>query len=348
MIYRHLPHDSPGVPRPYHHLAPVPPQRETMEDTGTIIDDLVCGFTYMGIFDGHGGSPVAEYLSERLHETFRSVIAQAEKSGALSSSECEITGVTALDREGICCPINLEAPLAAAFAKVDGDVIKWLQKTKPAAVAKEAGSTATVVLARPDKVVVANVGDSRCVLSRGGQAIDLSIEHRLYGRGPSVASEIRRVESVGGWVDDGRLCGILGVARSFGDWEWKGPGLEYLRYAAVEWGCWDEATAKSMKFSSDPVISTPDVTEVKLGPTDEFLLVASDGLWDVFSSQQATAEARKLLKQGAEPQSVADMLIASALRRKTEDNVVVGVIDFKGKEGWASATPEKKKLFGIF
>ncbi len=40
------------------------------------------------------------------------------------------------------------------------------------------GSTATIVLARNDKVVVANVGDSRAVLSRSGQYQNLSTEHR--------------------------------------------------------------------------------------------------------------------------------------------------------------------------
>ena len=40
------------------------------------------------------------------------------------------------------------------------------------------GSTATVVLIRRDKIVVANVGDSRAVLSRRGQPVDLSTEHR--------------------------------------------------------------------------------------------------------------------------------------------------------------------------
>lgn len=41
-----------------------------------------------------------------------------------------------------------------------------------------AGCTATVLLVRQDKLAVANVGDSRAILSRGGQAIQLSREHR--------------------------------------------------------------------------------------------------------------------------------------------------------------------------
>ena len=42
----------------------------------------------------------------------------------------------------------------------------------------ESGATATIALARKDKVVIANVGDSRAVLSRNGKPVDLSAEHR--------------------------------------------------------------------------------------------------------------------------------------------------------------------------
>ncbi len=63
------------------------------------------------------------------------------------------------------------------------------------------------------QVVVANVGDSRAVLSRAGRAIDLSTEHRVWGKSATVLAEIERIEAVGGWVDDGRVCGVLAVSR---------------------------------------------------------------------------------------------------------------------------------------
>lgn len=65
----------------------------------------------------------------------------------------------------------------------------------------------------PPQVVVANVGDSRAVLSRGGRPVDLSTEHRVWGKTPTVQAEIKRIEGVGGWVDDGRVCGVLAVSR---------------------------------------------------------------------------------------------------------------------------------------
>ena len=64
---------------------------------------------------------------------------------------------------------------------------------------------------RGDKVIVANVGDSRAVLSRDGRAMNLTTEHRVYGRHPAALAEIERVEATGGWVDDGRVCSVLAV-----------------------------------------------------------------------------------------------------------------------------------------
>ncbi|CAM9984539.1 unnamed protein product, partial [Sphacelaria rigidula] len=59
---------------------------------------------------------------------------------------------------------------------------------------------------------VANVGDCRAVLCRGGKAQAITLDHK-----PSVPSEAARIEAAGGFVSCGRVNGILGVSRSFGD-----------------------------------------------------------------------------------------------------------------------------------
>ena len=57
-----------------------------------------------------------------------------------------------------------------------------------------------------------------------GQALDLTTEHRVTGSGPTVEAEVHRVESVGGWIEDGRVCDIIAVSRAFGDAQFKGDG----------------------------------------------------------------------------------------------------------------------------
>lgn len=52
--------------------------------------------------------------------------------------------------------------------------------------ATKSGSTATVALVRRNKIIVANVGDSRLVLCRNGRPLDLTTEHRVYGQVPAI------------------------------------------------------------------------------------------------------------------------------------------------------------------
>lgn len=56
------------------------------------------------------------------------------------------------------------------------------------------------------------------------------------------------------------------------------------------------------RFTDDPVTVEPDVSVVALGPQDEFLLVATDGLWDVLAPQDAINLARTNLRKGLSPQ----------------------------------------------
>lgn len=49
-------------------------------------------------------------------------------------------------------------------------------------------------------LVVANAGDSRCVVSRKGEAVDMSTDHK-----PEDDVELARIEKAGGAVVDGRV-----------------------------------------------------------------------------------------------------------------------------------------------
>ena len=64
--------------------------------------------------------------------------------------------------------------------------------------------------------------------------MDLSTEHRVWGRGETVDAETARVQAAGGWVADGRVCDVLAVSRAFGDREFKGEGLHRMMARGVE------------------------------------------------------------------------------------------------------------------
>ncbi|CAN0273937.1 unnamed protein product, partial [Ectocarpus sp. 13 AM-2016] len=80
----------------------------------------------------------------------------------------------------------------------------------------KAGSTATTCLVLGPRLYMANVGDSRTVLCRGGRVRMASNDHK-----PSRADEQERVQRAGGFVAHRRVMGELAVSRAFGDSEFK-------------------------------------------------------------------------------------------------------------------------------
>ena len=79
------------------------------------------------------------------------------------------------------------------------------------------GSTACTACLFDGKLIVANAGDSRCVVSRSGIAHDLTRDQK-----PSSKDEEERIKKAGGFIEDGYVNGLLGVSRYFGDWHFEG------------------------------------------------------------------------------------------------------------------------------
>lgn len=319
----------------------VPPSFSKLNDKQTIhILTLVYFYHHAAVLDGHAGIASAQYLEEHLFDSIKSVLTEYSLSGSCSLED--------KDEEGLCCPLELTSVLTNSYKKADEKLLAWLERQP----APESGSgcTATTVLVDVNRIIVANVGDSRAVMSRTTGPIDLSVEHRVYGSGDVVQNESKRVEESGGWVDDGRVCGILAVSRAFGDAHFKGKGLETMLKEGIKDGFWTVEFADSVRFVGDPVISVPDVLEMTVSQdTDEFVIVASDGLWDVVSSKEGCDFVKRDLMKGKSPEQAAARLAEIASKRRTSDNVAIVVIDLKGEAFWKAALSSKKgKLFGLF
>jgi len=140
------------------------------------------------------------------------------------------------------------------------------------------GCTASVCCIRRDLVVVANAGDCRAVLSRGGTAIDLSEDHK-----PNLPVEHARIRKAGGSIlkhrvgqrSVYRVNGDLSLSRAIGD----------LRYKQN----------KSLSAKDQMVCCMPDVRIFKRLPEDEFMVIACDGVWDVLNSQEVVDYVRPRL-----------------------------------------------------
>ena len=96
----------------------------------------------------------------------------------------------------------------------------------------------------------------------------------------------------------------------------KGAGLAGMVARGVADEMWSAEFAAGVAFRRDPVTAEPDVLEMALrAGEDEFLVVATDGLWDVMSSQEAVTLARNDLRRGRHPGEVAERLAGLAVRR---------------------------------
>lgn len=200
--------------------------------------------------------------------------------------------------------------LLDTFRQTDEDFLRKASSQKP--VWKD-GSTATCLLAVDDVVYVANLGDSRAVLCRSEMQEDgrrkfltlaLSKEHN-----PTIYEERMRIQRAGGIVRDGRVLGVLEVSRSIGDGQYKRCG----------------------------VISTPDLRRCQLSVNDRFILLACDGLFKVFTAEEAVHYVLTVLQEDAvdpctkaeEAQrfdSACQQLASEAVKRGCADNVTVILI----------------------
>ncbi|GAA6003493.1 hypothetical protein JCM10207_000359 [Rhodosporidiobolus poonsookiae] len=154
----------------------------------------------------------------------------------------------------------------------------------------EISGPAEVKKAAKRTLYTANVGDARAVLSRGGRAVRLTYDHK-----GSDAKEAKRISDAGGFVLNNRVNGVLAVTRSLGD--------------------------SSMK---EFVVGAPYTTETSLGPGDEWLIVACDGLWDVCGDQEAV----QLIENAADAQEASQILLDHALSQFSTDNLSILVVKF--------------------
>lgn len=100
-------------------------------------------------------------------------------------------------------------------------------------------------------------------------------------------------------------------------------------------------------FNDDLVIASPDTFKVALGSDAEFVLLASDGLWDYINSSDAVAFVRNQLREHGDVQVACDALAQAALDKGSEDNVSIIIADF-GHTEWQKLPVEQQNFLFEF
>lgn len=218
---------------------------------------------------------------------------------------------------------DVESALSAAVTKLDAAFCARFEaiKAKEMSASKSAqqskrnpGCTAIVGLLWGDRLCVANAGDCRAILSRDGVALPLSVDHDAE----SNASERHRIER-----------DFPGALRQHnGVWRVGDAGVAVTRAIG-------DADAKAFGVVAEPEMTTVSVNLA----TDDCLVLACDGLWDVVDNHDALAMIKDTVK---EPSMCAKRLGCEALTRLSGDNVTVLVGFLRGNRtcenvSWARA-----------
>ncbi|XP_015111433.1 probable protein phosphatase 2C 11 [Diachasma alloeum] len=177
----------------------------------------------------------------------------------------------------------------------------------------DSGCTAVVALLQGNELYVANAGDSRCVLCRDGEAMELSLDHK-----PEDQPEMARIVKAGGKVtSDGRVNGGLNLSRALGDHAYK--------------------QNSALPPEEQMISALPDIKRVTIDPKrDEFMVLACDGIWNFMSSGDVVKFVRERLKNSGENISkICEELFDHCLAPDTMgdgtgcDNMTAVIVKFK-------------------
>ncbi|XP_051194077.1 probable protein phosphatase 2C member 13, mitochondrial [Lolium perenne] len=239
-------------------------KRSTMEDFYDVKLTEIDGqaVSLFGVFDGHGGSRAAEYLKEHLFENLM------KHPKFLSDTKLAIS---------------------ETYQKTDADFLE-----SESNAFRDDGSTASTAVLVGGHLYVANVGDSRAVVSKAGKAMALSVDHK-----PNRSDERKRIENAGGvviWAGTWRVGGVLAMSRAFGN-----------------------------RLLKPFVVAEPEIQEQVFDGELESLVLASDGLWDAVENEEAVS----LAKTEDVPESAARKLTEIAYSRGSADNITCIVVQFQ-------------------
>ena len=158
----------------------------------------------------------------------------------------------------------------------------------------QVGATGNVIFITKEdnkKVIYsANIGDTRSILINSSKVpIRLSYDDRA-----SDPSEYNRIISEGGIVFAGRIYGQLMLSRAFGDWELKEFGVSNI----------------------------PHVKRIEVGNDECYVVIASDGVWDVVSDDDVA----KICSFVQGSKEVCDNVVKMAINKGSMDNISCFVI----------------------
>jgi serine/threonine protein phosphatase PrpC len=240
-----------------------------------------------GVLDGHGslGDTVSQFVATQISQHLLQNIASLTSNPSETLQKAFLQADQALSNE----------------AKLDTSL---------------SGTTCVVCLVLDDTVIVANCGDSRCVL--GTQSSDISFKNLSADHRPEVLKEKDRIYNHGGRIAPSPT------------WP-SGPRRVWLRSQNTPGLAMTRSIGDKVAHSVG-VIPHPDILIHKLDPSaDKCIVLASDGIWEFMSSEESI----KIINSALDPQVAATLLCHESIKRWSDetgqDDITALVLKFTQK-----------------
>ena len=250
--------------------------------------------SYFALFDGHSGNECCDFLINNFHKFL------------IKSTHF---------------PEDIVQSLKDAVEKSETEFLTTVAVSKSNEIQNKSGSCALVTIIADNMCYIANVGDSRAILSslNGKQMYQITHDHK-----PNEKKEKRRIHANGGVVYKANsvyrvIPGDLSVSRTIGDAEVKIPFLG---------------------GKEGVVVSTPEIVKFRIDEKYDFLLLGCDGIFDrtengeIVKEIWSTLDDKNSIEETIHEQSgkSVDNVIKLALKQRSTDNLSAIIICFNSFE----------------
>jgi len=298
--------------------------RYRMEDTHIAsLNNSNNKYDIFGVFDGHGGKEVSQFVKNHFVEEFlknintkRENIKQSLIETFLNMDKLLVTKEGEKELKELSIKSKKEDEIQDKKNKKKTD--DWMKQLDPKEsidcdIAMITGCTACVCVIdqKNKKIYFANAGDSRSVLCKNGKGYQTSFDHK-----PDLSYEKNRVYKAKGWVSEGRINGNLNLSRALGD-------LEYKQF-------------KEGNEKQQMITAYPDINVENLDENCDFIIIGCDGIWDCLTPQQACDYVINNIKKNNKISKTIENMMDSILAKDKMNELGIGcdnmsciVIEFK-------------------
>ena len=297
--------------------------------------------SYFAIFDGHGGEECSEFLKENYDKYL-------------------------IENKNF--PYDIKLSMIETFQKIEEDFFKLKCKEDSLEDSDKSGSCAIVAIIFDNKIYIANIGDSRAIMSvNGGTKVkQLTVDHKPdnikeFERAIKTGSKIYLDDNDDPFRDESTLEFIKDRIELEKMKEIKDKSKEDEKIFRVfpsdlaVMRTIGDIKAKKKEFGGIPgtIINIPDIFVFDINSNDDFIVMGCDGIYDDLSNEEIVNAAWLAFKNRGKEKNydihelsmeACDLIIKYGLEKQTTDNLSCIVIGLEGVEKYLKTNQLKKKV----